>query len=295
VQLRGYFPSSYVELLDSAPLLRSSTIQTPALGDFDLTRPSDGGGRSSMTQPLLAGAMSDARGGGLRSSVSESLSQALQQSASPEISRLDALDDPMLKFRHSISRTRYGVFATNLAYGTCVALFLLGICTIVWGAVDTRQATLDELCGVYALSASICIFLYEFFYGAYRGPDRRPIRAVIYALISVFLFFSKPTAIGGACLLCAALANAYTAYIQEASTAEELKEAARAGAIQSIWVRIQRFLSHYLCDFFLVPRPRISRFIFIIAVGASNIVLFVETVRVELDHRHKYSPAERFR
>src|SRR5205823_4610333 len=131
---------------------------------------------------------------------------------------LDSGDEANISFDSQTvdSRARVGTFAANLAYSSAVACFFLGMCTFIWGTVETDDSTLrDMLCGLYCMGIGIVVMLYQIFYGYYRNPTKVPLRAIGYAMLSVFCFFSYPTIIAGLFLIVTACANGLSTYLGE--------------------------------------------------------------------------------
>lgn len=237
---------------------------------------------------------------------------SLPSDATFESSRVERMGsmwtaDPLTRFREENSRTRVGILASNMAYGSAIALFILGLSSIVWGSYEGDKSVTDQLTGSYSLALSIAIVIFEWNYGSYRNPSRFPYRALGYLLLSGVTFAATPTTIAGTCLVCTAVANLVSALMGETYTPNAVRKAAKRKRRhklkhsgehppsfikkkKSIWRKWSRYFTSLRCPSIFrkheFMRKRIGRLLFILSCLAVNGVVFAYALMASLDRRN---------
>jgi len=134
------------------------------------------------------------------------------------------------------------------------------------------------MCGVYAIVLAALIVLYERYWGGNRTAEKIPVRAVIYILVSIFLYFNLATTFAAVLFPCVALANFLAAYLGEEYEEEEEKPSELQpddiprSKEQGLW---DRFI-----DWLILKKEanQLGVLIFLLMYIAGNIAVFIANV-----------------
>lgn len=181
--------------------------------------------------------------------------------------KLCADDQPMTWSQGSstdnFARTKYGVWASNMAIGTALSLATFGPMSIIWALWDQQFADmLGVELGIYACGIAVLIAVAEKWKGYPRsGTSVISYRGIAYLLMSVPLFFTYPLIITGAMLIITAFANFYSSAIKEQNIVQEKKKMAKTKWGMTIGS--------------LAEENRLSKVAFLSMFAAANILIFV--------------------
>lgn len=107
-----------------------------------------------------------------------------------------------------VSKTKIGLWSSNIAFYSGLAMIPLGLLAVLWHLVDGERWSVQTLLsGIYSVVVGVGIMLYETHYGQSRGPSRFPLRALVYIGLSVYLCFALATLLGGLFLILAGITN----------------------------------------------------------------------------------------
>ena len=144
-----------------------------------------------------------------------------------------------LHFQLRPNSTRFGHWAYNLALMTAWTNVVLGILAIVWYANDpTDNQPLTQWLGVYTLTVSFAFGLVEYTRGLHRSEMPYPLRGLAYIGVSVPMYFTMPTVLGGVFTSTTGVANVVACLLKESYTAEDVK---RASSPPSVLVKSATF------------------------------------------------------
>lgn len=184
------------------------------------------------------------------------------------------------------SKTKYGLWSSNMAYYSAVAMFCFGVIGFVWAKKEQDPAPIysDDFtlyCSLYSFFLGILIVLWEWFFGRKRGASSIPLRGIVYVILSLFLFVSWPTMLAGFFLFITGITNFVATAMGEVYdappakvtpeskplTAAESRAEGPIGAIKVYFAQIQQ-------------QNKAGRFIFISLYIAGNIAFFAYTVNL---------------
>jgi len=276
---RGLFPSNYVEPVSSDAV--SPTASAPP------SRPV--GGRASASRPATSAQPASPSGNAatgpskLRGKAEHKVDMpAAASSSSSSSAAAPSASPPAVT---GTSHTKFGIWASNMAFYSAISMVFFGIMGFIWYAQDTDPAPIVNQpvtlwASVYSFILGFIIYAYEYVYGRARGASPIPVRGLVYTILSIFLFFSWPTLLAGFFLITAGITNFIATAMGEVYDAppparaksktlsiEELQAEGIGGAIKIYFASIHQ-------------QNKVGQFCLLLAYVAANIGLFAHTVKI---------------
>lgn len=330
---RGLFPSNYVEVLKTGPPLRPTATLPPApqLAGFNgSSRPSqkfssppfkqtDAGAVAQVAQyqftspgapapyqdqaaatdyqPIADQPFSQGNTQATGDFVKPVKQPADQKSPSGTVIKDHSVDVSPAQFRRvqmpPSSKTKFGYFASNMAYWSGWCCIFLGPLAILWGLVTTQYyGVIDVIVGVYNIILGFAILVFEAYWGETRRHSKVPTRGLIYIAVSIFTFFSNATVFNGAALVIVGITNIVATALGESY--EETKRVAPS-AVSSVHIQSGGFFSSAFSWVLMVKEQnKFGTLVFLAIFFAGNIAIFFATLAIWIQMNQDLPPAARF-
>lgn len=177
------------------------------------------------------------------------------------------------------SKTKIGLWASNMAICTAFSMIAMGLCTIAWGVDYQSRKDTDIFVSIYMILVGGLVWTFEYYFGAMRKPLVVPLRALLYWALSVFCFFAEHAIMLGVFLVttgvlnfvaCVILRESYDAPKRHAPAQTKQAQAKQTYASFFDW------LYEYLR--MIKEQNKVGVIVFISLYFAGNVVLFAVTV-----------------
>lgn len=189
------------------------------------------------------------------------------------------------------SKTKFGLWASNMAYMSAFTSVFLAIGALDWGAENKRWGILYVGIGIYTLLISVLVCLYEYYYGESRGGSRFPFRGVAYLIISGPMFITYPTVFGGVLFFVAAVANGVSAYLGEEYEPPKSEQSQEKPAPT---IKGDTFIDR--AQNWVLVKKQQNRFglvVFVSMYFIANLVVFFHALAEWIDINKGFDPSER--
>jgi len=179
-ETQGYFPANYVELLgDEPPAPRGAASVPPK--PVRSTKP------QTVVQPQhVQVTIQETNEPGLAGPVERKTPASKMVSAAAAQASAHVSSAPL------VSKTKIGLWASNMAILTGYVMIIMAICGIPWSARYHDSGDYDAIVSAYSLVVGVGILTYEYTFGDARGPSKVPTRGIIFARYASQLKFESP-------------------------------------------------------------------------------------------------------
>ena len=279
--LTGLFPQNYVEVLKafipSKFPLPTSPPPLPAGGARGPKSPPLPPGRATATSvakpmsPLIP----------IQRPQAVAALKAVETAAVPVVYHPTPVAYPLtsslLSFSLRPNSTRFGHWAWNMALMTGFVNTILGIVAIMWYYNDPIDFTpLTQWIGVYTLLVSVAFTGVEYTRGLHRSEMPWPLRGLGYILISVPMYFTMPTLLGGVFTTTVGVANALACLLKEAYAPDEHKPPPSKPSILTKSPNFYQGLKQYWS--YLQQQNKLGTVFFVTLYACGNIAIFTYQV-----------------
>jgi len=194
------------------------------------------------------------------------------------------------------SRTKFGVWSTNMAYYSGLVMIPLGGINVLWSQVDpdNHDGFQSLISGVYCALLGLAIIYYESMFGTSRSSNRFPLRGIVYLAMSIYMFWTIGTALAGLFLLFVSILNFVSAIVARETYDTPLPKSAPSTAATTDLFPSESFSAGVVAWWTMLRQQnKIGTLIFMIFYALVNALIFGYNVQWWTNKNASLNPPNR--